>query len=151
MFMPTAAHPPSGWPPIFEDLRHGLILGSKQFVEKVRKKIADEKPNLALPQQRQVSRSFDAESYFHSGTQIFGCDVDHFVTAKRLSGADKDIRDLLLYGIWKTGKSKNEGIGDLFGLSYSGVSHVVKSAKLKLSKSRQLRAKFDQLNSLFKL
>jgi len=86
-----------------------------------------------------------------SGERIFGCDVEYFVNAKRLSGADKEIRDLLLYGVWRTGELKNENIGGLFGLSYSGVSHAVKSAKLKLAQSRQLKAKFDQLNSLFKL
>ena len=136
---------------LFEDLRHGLILGSKHFVEKIRKKFAGEKPNSALPQQRQLSRNFDAIGYLRSGAQIFGCDVDYFISAKRLSGADKDNRDLLLYGIWKTGQFKNEKIGGLFGLSYSGVSHAVKSAKLKLSKRRHLQAKFDRLNSLFKL
>ena len=83
--------------------------------------------------------------------KIFGCDVERFVHAKRLSGAEKEIRDMLLYGIWITGQLKNEQIGNLFGLSYSGVSHAVKSVKLKLSKSRQLQIKFDQLNSLFKL
>jgi hypothetical protein len=58
---------------------------------------------------------------------------------------------MLLYGIWKTGQLKNEQIGNLFGLSYSGVSHAVKSAKLKLSNSRQLQIKFNQLYSLFRL
>jgi hypothetical protein len=86
-----------------------------------------------------------------SAEEIFGCDVKHFVHAKRLSGGEKEIRDMLLYGIWKTGQLKNEQIGDLFGLSYSGVSHAVKSVKLKLSKSRQLQIKLDQLYSLFKL
>jgi hypothetical protein len=85
------------------------------------------------------------------GELIFDCDVEHFVKAKRLSGAEKEIRDLLLYGIWKTGQLENKNIGRLFGLSYSGVSHSVRSAKFKLSQSRQLQAKFDQLNSLFKL
>ncbi len=46
---------------------------------------------------------------------------------------------------------KNEQISQLFGLSYSGVSHAVKSAKSKLAQDRQLQTKFDQLNSLFKL
>jgi hypothetical protein len=45
----------------------------------------------------------------------------------------------------------SEQIGNLFDLSYSGVSHAVKSAKLKLAKSQQLQTKFGQLNSLFKL
>jgi hypothetical protein len=34
---------------------------------------------------------------------------------------------------------------------YSGVSHAVKSVRLKPVKNRQLKTKFDQLNSLFKL
>jgi REP-associated tyrosine transposase len=136
---------------LFEDLQHGLILGSKQFVEKIRKKYAGGKPDVSLPQQRQVSKSFDSKSYLRSGEQIFGCNLEHFVNAKRLSGAEKQMRDLLLYGIWKTGQLKNEEIGSLFGLSYSGVSHSVKSAKLKLARSRQLQAKFEQLNSQFKL
>ena len=75
----------------------------------------------------------------------------HFVHTKRLFGAAKEIRDVLLYGVWRTGQLKNEQIGNLFGLSYSGVSHAVKSAKLKLAKSQQLQTKFDQLNSLFML
>jgi REP element-mobilizing transposase RayT len=136
---------------LFEDLRHGLILGSNQFVEKLSKKHAPVKPELSMPQQRQASKTFDPENYLRSAEKIFGCDVEPFVHAKRLSGAEKENRDMLLYGIWKTGQLKNEQIGNLFGLSYSGVSHAVKSAKLKLSNSRPLQIKFNQLYSLFKL
>jgi putative transposase len=136
---------------LFEDLRHGLILGSKQFVEKIREEYAAATPDVSLPQQRRVARVFDSKSYLLKGAQIFGCSLEHFVHAKRLSGAEKQIRDLLLYGIYKTGQLKNEEIGGLFGLSYSGVSHSVKSAKLKLARSRELQDKFEQLNSLFKL
>ena len=46
---------------------------------------------------------------------------------------------------------KNQQIGELFGLSYSGVSHAVKSIKSKFAKKRRLHTKFDRLNSLFKL
>jgi hypothetical protein len=57
----------------------------------------------------------------------------------------------LLYSIWATGHLNNEQIGELFGLSYSGVSHAVKSVKPKLAKDRRLQTKFDQLDSLFKV
>jgi hypothetical protein len=148
---PKRDHSASEEKHLLGDLRHGLILGSKKFVGKIRKKYAGIEPDSALPQQRQIVKGFDLDNYLRKGEQIFECDVEHFVKAKRLSGAEKEIRDLLLYGIWKTGQSKNENIGRLFGLSYSGVSHSVQSAKLKLSQSRQLRVKFDQLNSIFKL
>jgi len=136
---------------LFEDLRHGLILGSKQFVEKIRGKYATAKPDVSLPQLRQVAKSFDSKSYLEKAEQIFGCNLEQFVRAKRLSGTEKQTRDILLYGIWKTGQLKNGNIGRLFGLSYSGVSHAVKSAKLQLAKSQQLQTKFDRLNSRFKL
>jgi len=126
-------------------------LGSKQFVEKIRKKYTPAKPALSLPQQRQVAKAFDPISYLRRAEEIFECDIAHFVHAKRLSGAEKEIRDILLYGIWRTGQLKNEQIGNLFGLSYSGVSHAVKSVKINLAKRRLLKTKFDQLNSLFKL
>jgi len=136
---------------LFEDLRHGFLLGSKQFVEKIRKKYAPEKADFSIPQQRQVSKTFDPEKYLRRAEQIFECDIEHFVRAKRLSGGEKDLRDVMLYGLWRTGQVKNERIGSLFGLSYSGVSHAVKSVKYKLAKNRNLRAKFNQLNSQFKL
>ena len=60
---------------------------------------ASAKPDISLPQQRQVAKSFDPVGYLRRGEQIFGCDVEHFVHAKRLSGAEKEIRDLLLCGI----------------------------------------------------
>jgi REP element-mobilizing transposase RayT len=57
----------------------------------------------------------------------------------------------LFQGRYKSIIIQNEHIGNLFGLSYSRVSHAVKSAKLILSKNQQLQTKFGQLNSLFKV
>ena len=136
---------------ILEDLRHGLILGSKQFVEKIRKRYTPAKTEISLPQQRRIANAFDPVSYLRKGEQIFKCNIEHFVQAKRLSGAEKEIRDILVYGIWRTGQLKNEQIGKLLGLSYSGVSHAVKSVRLNLAKRRKLQTKLDHLNSLFKL
>jgi hypothetical protein len=73
------------------------------------------------------------------------------VHSKRLSGAEKEIRNILVYGIWRTGLLKTEQIDNQFGLSFSGVSHAIKSVKLNLTKRRLLQTNFEQLNSLFKL
>jgi len=136
---------------LFEDLRHGLVFGSQQFVEKIRKKYAPAKTESSIPQQRQVTETFDPEAYLRRAEQIFECDINRFVHTKRLSGADKEIRDMLLYGIWKIGQINNQQIGSLFGISYSGVSHAVKSITNKPPKNRRLQIKLNQLNSLFKL
>jgi REP element-mobilizing transposase RayT len=136
---------------LFEDLRHGLILGSTQFVEKIRKNYLPAKLDSAVPQQKQLSTTIDLESFLVKAQRKLKCDVKDFVQAGRLSGADKDKRDLLLYFIWRAGHLRNEQIGNLFGISYSAVSHIVRSFKAKLKKDQKLQAKFSQLNSLFKL
>jgi len=82
---------------------------------------------------------------------VYAYERRSLVHVKGLSGAAKEIRDALVYGIWKTAQFKNEQIGNLFGISYSGVSHAVKSAKINLSKNRGLQSQVNRLNSLFKL
>ena len=70
--------------------------------------------------------------------------------ADRVSAQDKENRDLLVYALWMTGAVTNSVIGSLFGITYSSVSHSVKSTKLKLEKNRQLKNKFNDIYPLFK-
>ena len=136
---------------LFEDLRHGLILGSKQFVETIRRKHLPSSPDASVPQQSQLASSLDLNSFLVKAQDKLKCDIKDFVQAKRLSGADKEKRDMLLYFIWQAGRLGNEQIGNLFGISYSAVSHTVSSIKAKLKKDQKLQAEFSQFNSLFKL
>ncbi len=98
-----------------------------------------------------MSKDQNAAEFLKDAQKILNCDVRRFVKAGRLSGSEKDTRDLLLYYIWRTGRLKNVQIGKEFGLSYSAVSHAVKSIKVKLKKDKRLKATFNQLNSQFKL
>jgi hypothetical protein len=136
---------------LIEDIRHGLVFGSTQFAEKIRKKYLPSKLDSAVPQQNQLAPAVDLETFLVKAERRLKCDVKDFVQAGRLSGADKDKRDLLLYFIWRAGHLTNEQIGNLFGISYSAVSHTVRSFKAKLKKDQKLQAKFSQFNSLFKL
>jgi len=49
------------------------------------------------------------------------------------------------------GRMSNEQIGQLFGLSYSAVSHAVKTLKVRMRDNPELMKKMEQLNSQFKL
>jgi len=51
-----------------------------------------------------VANTFDPQNYLSRAERILSCGVKHFAQARRLSGAEKDIRDLLLYCIWATGQ-----------------------------------------------
>jgi len=53
-----------------------------------------------------AARIFDPDIYLRRGEEIFERDIENFVHAKRLSGGEKEIRDVLLYGVWRTGQIK---------------------------------------------
>ncbi len=72
---------------------------------------------------------------------ILKCDMNSYLQVRRLSGADKDKRDLLLYFIWRSDHLRNQQIGSMIGVSYSAVSHSVKSAKAKLKKESKATSK----------
>lgn len=100
---------------LLEDLRHGLILGTKDFVENIRKQYLPSRLDSALPQQNQLATNIDLDSFLFEAGRYLKCDVNKFVQAGRLSGADKDKRDLLLYISWRAGHMKNEQIGNCLG------------------------------------
>jgi len=136
---------------LFEDLRYGLIVGTGQFAEKIRKKYLPSKLEVAMPQQSQLATTVDLQSFLVKAERKLKCNVKDFIQAARLSGAAKEKRDLLLYFIWQAGYLRNEQIGNLFGISYSAVSHIVRSFKAKLKIDQKLRAKLGQINSLYRL
>jgi hypothetical protein len=107
---------------LWEDFRHGMMIGSKNFVDKIRSTYLPENLHKEIPQQRDLAKS-----------------------------TDRDNRDLLVLSIWKTGLLTNDGIGRLFGMTYSSVSHIVKSIKLKMAQDPTIEERFNHIYSLFKI
>jgi putative transposase len=136
---------------LWEDLRHGLILGSKRFVETIRKEFLPAEPQPAIVQQVQVAKHYNPIRILQKAERILKCDVKRFLKTGRVLGAEKETRDLMIYLIWKAGVLTNDQIGQLFGLSYSAVSHAVKSLKARMLENQELTAKFNDLYSQFKL
>jgi REP element-mobilizing transposase RayT len=136
---------------LWEDLRHGLFLGSERFVERIRTQHLTSEPEMGIPQQIQTAKPSDPVNMLRSAEHALKCDVQRFVQASRVSGAEKDKRDLMIYLLWKAGGLSNDQIGQLFGVSFSAVSHAVRSLKAKMRKNPKLSAKFNELYSQFKL
>ena len=136
---------------LWEDLRHGLFLGSKRFVDNIRKDFLPSEPQPAITQQVEVAKHHNPICVLQEAERILKCDVKHFKKAGRVSGDEKETRDLMIYLIWRTGVLTNHQIGQLFGLSYSAISHAVKFFKARMLKDQELTAKFSTLYSQFKL
>ncbi len=56
-----------------------------------------------------------------------------------------------MYFLWRKGLMTNEKIGQLFSMSYSAVSHSVKSFKIQMDKDKKVKSQFHKFNSQFKL
>lgn len=105
----------------------------------------------AIPQQAQLTKPADPVSILRSAERILQCDVQRFVQDGRISGPEKDKRDLMIYLLWKTGSFSNDQIGRLFGISYSAISHAVRSFKVKTHDNPLLLEAFDNIYSQSKL
>jgi REP element-mobilizing transposase RayT len=136
---------------LWEDMRHGLFLGTKGFVERIRKDFLPAAPDPAIVQQTQLAKHYDPVSILNKAEKILKCDVKRFLKTGRVLGAEKETRDLMIYLIWKAGVLTNDQTGQLFGLSYSAVTHAVKSLKARMLENQELKAKFNDLYSQFKL
>jgi putative transposase len=136
---------------LWEDLRHGMIIGSKKFVGKIRSAYLPEKLHKEIPQQRDLAKGIDLVAKLKEAARMLDCDLDQFRRAPRITKADRDDRDLLVLSVWKTGVLTNEKIGRLFGMTYSSVSHIVRSIKLRMEQDHSLRERSDHIYSLFKI
>ncbi|MFX0046422.1 MAG: hypothetical protein ACFE8Z_11285, partial [Candidatus Hermodarchaeota archaeon] len=65
----------------------------------------------------------------------------------RFYGEEKEDRDILAYLLCERGAFTNEKIGGFFGVSYSAVSHIVRTVKCQLKENRRWQRKQDFINS----
>jgi putative transposase len=135
---------------LFENLHHGMILGTKKFVNKIRKQFLPDILHNDLPQQKQLAKDIKLDDLLKKFAKIVKIDLDKCVQAKRLHGIEKHKRDLLVYLLWNKGLMTNEQIGCLFNISYSAISHSVKIFKEKMISDKKVKTQFDKINSQFK-
>jgi len=134
---------------LLEDLRYGMIIGSKKFVDKIRNTYLPEKPHKEIPQQRDLAKGIDPIVRLKEAAKILDCDLDHFRRVSRITKSERDDRNLLVFSVWKTGSLTNDEIGNLFGMTYSSVSHIVKTVRVKIEEIRDLKEKYGKIYSLF--
>ena len=132
---------------LWEDFRHGMIIGTKEFVDKIRSAYLPEKLHKEIPQQRDLAKGVDPVAKLKEAARMLDCDLDHFRRVPRITKADRDDRDLLVLSVWKTGVLTNDKIGRLFGMTYSSVSHIVRSIRLRMEQDHSLKERFDHIYS----
>ena len=136
---------------LLEEIHHGMILGAKKFVNRIRKQFLPDTPHHDLPQQKQLAKDINIDDLLKKSAEIVQVDLDKYVQAKRLHGIDKHKRDLIVYLLWNKGLLTNEQLGSLFNMSHSAISHSAKRFKKKMINNKKLKNQFDKFNSQLKV
>lgn len=136
---------------LWEDLRHGFILGTEQFVESIKKEFLPDTPHREIPQQKLLIKDLDLSEILTKATAFLGCDVEDFKKTARVSASRVLDRDLLLYEVWQLGVLTNSQIGEIFGLTGSAVSRRVGVLKSKAENDKSVRKKMAEIKSLIEI
>jgi chromosomal replication initiation ATPase DnaA len=110
-----------------------------------------EKPDTEIPAHRQSAASLDPDKISNRAARLIGHNIEELKKISRVSGLQKEKRDIIIYLIWQTGLLTNEKIGAIFDLTYSSVSHSVRAVKSKMAKEHKFREYMENLNSQFKV
>jgi chromosomal replication initiation ATPase DnaA len=136
---------------VWEDLRHGIFVGTEKFVKKIKKRYLPDMPHAELPHQKSVIKDINIETVLSKAAGILKCDMDLYRESTRISKSVKADRDLLIYIAWQLGVATNQEIGEKFGLTYSAVSQRVSEIKKMLNQDRELERKYQHIKSLIKI
>ncbi|NWG04706.1 MAG: transposase [Syntrophaceae bacterium] len=117
---------------IFEELWHGLYLGSEKFgeecIERARREEHREKP-----QGRSLLRGRDLRTL---ALEILGkLDEKDPQSALKVHKYRYTNRDVAIYILYQLGVYRNEEIGEVFGIGYTAVTGAVKRAMAYLNKN----------------
>jgi REP element-mobilizing transposase RayT len=136
---------------IWEDVENGLIYGSEDFVTDIRSRFLSEDKNPELPQHNHIAKTISTRELLNNAAAALNFDLKATATEKRVTSADKDKRDLLIYLLWENGRLTNKEIGSYFGLTYSSVSRRVAKTRKRLAQENELNNTFEKLKSLIKV
>ncbi len=136
---------------LWEDLRHGFILGGGEFSAKIKQSHRPAAGREELTQHRRLWQDEDPTDILVAAAGALGVDPAAYRKGTRLSGADVFKRDLIVYLLYQLGRWPNNQIGQLFNITYSAVSRRVALMKKKVSEDESVRRQIEQLKSQIKI
>jgi REP element-mobilizing transposase RayT len=136
---------------IWDDLRHGFILGAERFVGEIKERFLPEAAHRDIPQHKSLIKEVDVNQILEKAAGFIGCDVDEFKKAARVSSSRVIDRDILLYAVWQLGVRTNSQLGDIFGMTGSAVSKRMAVLKAKVTDDKLIKKKIAKIKSLIEI
>lgn len=133
---------------LWEDLRHGFILGENRFVCEIKKRFLPKTAHRDIPQQKSIVKDVDLNKILTKTAGLMGCELDEFKKASRVSSRNVFDRDLLLYAVWRLGVRTNSQLGEMFGMTGSAVSKRMAALKSKAAADESIREKLEDVKAI---
>ena len=136
---------------IWEDVKHGLVYGSEDFLNDLKERFLLKDKDAELPQHNRAFRDVDPQKVLLSASEVLHIDLDSVRKSRRISPNEREPRDLLIYLLWESGRFVNRQIGSLLGISYSNVSRRVSEIRRRLSKDKGLTRRYKAIKAQIKV
>ena len=136
---------------IFENLRHGIVFGTRRYLDKITEKYLKKESDEELPQLNWIIKDKDPAKILKSAAKAINFDLEKLKQSDRIFQKDIQDRDVLLYFLRGTGLYTNKQIGQLFGLTYSAVSRRASIVKSEIWKQSEMRRKYSLIKSIIKV
>ena len=136
---------------IFENLRHGMVFGTKNYLKKITEKHLKKESDEELPQLHRMLKDKDPAKLLKRAAKAIDFDLTKLGQSDRIFKKDVRDRDVLLYFLRETGLYTNKQIGELFGLTYSAVSRRASIVKSQISKPSEMKRKYSRIKSIIKV
>jgi len=135
----------------FENLRHGIVFGTRRYLNKITEKYLKKESDEELPQLNRIIKDKDPAKVLKRAAKAINFDLTKLGQSDRIFQKDIQDRDVLLYFLRGTGLYTNKQIGELFGLTYSAVSRRASIVKSEISKQPEMRRKYSLIKSIIKI
>ena len=136
---------------IWEDISHGVVYGSKNFVDRI-KKVYLSKDRTADNHDRNFStEDLDLEDIIQSVSASLKIDIGKWKGSRRILKSDIIHRDMLVYYLWQSGRFNNSEIGNQVGLTISSVSRRAGIFQALLERDKETRTHFEKFKSIIKV
>ena len=136
---------------IWEDIKHGMILGSQGFISRIKKNYLNDTATEDVPEQKKILNDVDLGELIESGARILKVDLQKLKNSRRVTKTEMINRDILVYYLWQRGQFSNSEIGSHVGRGVSSVSRRVGIFQSLLDRDKAFQARYDNYNSIIKV
>lgn len=136
---------------IWEEIKHGVILGSQGFINRIKNNYLNGSAAEDIPDQRKILNDVDLGKIIENGARILKVNLHKLKNSRRVTKTEMINRDMLVYYAWERGQFSNSEIGSHVGLGVSSISRRVGVFQSLLDRDETIQKNYENFKSIIKV